>query len=335
MKLDRLKDIIKKMLFIKGKKSIYNRGVYGDALLLDIIMKNSEDTIYFKDKDSKFVLNSRAHIKQFGYNNPKDLVGKSDFDFFPEEFALESLKDEQKIMETGKPILGKLEKWVNKDGNTIWFFASKYPLYNESGQMIGTWGNSRDITTLKHTQDELARLNKELEIANLKLKKKSDMDGLSELNNQRRFYEVLEDTINIYTKKENNLSNSFCIMLLDIDYFKSINDTFGHLAGDQAIKFVADIIQENTRFNDSCFRWGGDEFAVILLDTDLSAGKNLAKRLCKKIELSNFQINNIDFKITVSIGVSCYPEEVNLSSLLHKADERLYLSKHQGRNQVN
>lgn len=335
MKLDWLKKVFKNLFDTNDKNSTYNRGMYWDALLLDIIMNSSEDTIYFKDKDSKFILNSKAHATQFGFNNPKDLVGKSDFDFFSKEFAVDSLKDEQKIMETGKPILGKIEKWVKDDGDTMWFHASKYPLYNENGVIIGIWGTSRDITSLKHAQVELARVNKELEIANLKLQKKSDVDGLSGLYNQRRFYEIIEDTINIYSKRREYSNKTFCVMLMDIDFFKLINDTFGHLTGDKAIKFVADIIQDNTRNNDSCFRWGGDEFAVILLDTDLNSGKIMAQRLCEKIEMSDFKVNDMDFKITVSIGVSCFSDEKNLSNLLRKADERLYISKHQGRNQVN
>ncbi|ROR26432.1 PAS domain S-box-containing protein/diguanylate cyclase (GGDEF)-like protein [Mobilisporobacter senegalensis] len=316
------------------RKSIYTKELQRDALLLDIIMNGSDDTIYFKDKNLKFILNSKAHAIQFGFENPKELVGKSDFDFFPEEFAIESFKDEQRIMKTGKPLIGKLEKWIRKDGEIVWFHASKYPLYDESGEIMGIWGTSRDITSLKFAQDELARLNKELEKANLKLQKKSYVDGLSELFNQRCFYEVLEETINIYSNKHDT-DNTFCIMLIDIDYFKLINDSFGHLIGDKAIKFIADIIHENTRSSDSCFRWGGDEFAIILLDTDLEEGKNMADRLCQKIEASNFKVNDVDFKITVSIGVSCHSDEKDLSNLLRKADERLYISKHQGRNQVN
>lgn len=336
MKLDCLKKRFAKLLHLSINKNTYRENLSWDALLLNIIMNNSEEMIYFKDKDSKYILNSKSNAVLFGFDNPKDLTGKSDFDFFPEDFAMEALEDEQRIMKTKKSILGKIEKWVKSDGETVWFHTSKYPFYDGKGAIIGVWGTSRDITSLKLVQDELAKLNKKLEKANLELQKKSNVDGLSELYNQRRFYEVLEDTINIYSKEQmRNSSKTFCVMLLDIDYFKQINDNFGHLTGDAAIKFVADMIYENTRSNDFCFRWGGDEFAIILFDTDLESGKVLAKRLCDRIGMSSFKVDDAELSITVSIGVSCYSEEKNLTDLLRKADERLYTSKDQGRNQVS
>ena len=203
MKLDCFKKKrFAKLLHLSTNKNTYRENLSWDALLLNIIMNNSEEMIYFKDKDSKYILNSRSNAVLFGFDNPKDLTGKSDFDFFPEDFAMEALEDEQRIMKTKKSILGKIEKWVKSDGETVWFYTSKYPFYDGKGAIIGVWGTSRDITSLKLVQDELAKLNKKLEKANLELQKKSNVDGLSELYNQRRFYEVLEDTINIYSKEQ-------------------------------------------------------------------------------------------------------------------------------------
>lgn len=312
------------------------KNIISDSMILDIIMSNSQDTIYFKDRNTKFIANSKAHANQFGYENPRDLIGKSDFDFFPEEFARKAYLDEMKIMQTGIPILGKEEKLVSSDGTCIWFLASKYPIISDNGEIIGTWGTSRDITSLKLTQENLAKTNDKLEETNLELQKLSDLDGLSELYNQRKFHKVLEETIETYQKKRNlGIECTFCVMLFDIDDFKLINDQYGHPTGDKAIHFLADIIRNNKREIDNCFRCGGDEFAVILFDTQLIDGLHMAERLRKEIDESIFKTENSKVNITISVGVEEYKENDTMYKLLTKVDKKLYKSKINGKNQVH
>lgn len=312
----------------------FNCDILSDSQILNIIMNNSQDNIYFKDTNSRFIANSKAHAMQFGLSHPMEMRGKTDYDFFSMEFAEEAVADEKMIMETGIPIIGKVEKWDIPDNEGVWFSASKYPLYNEEGEVIGTWGTSRDITALKLAQDELARVNKELEKANERLKRTSDMDGLSGLYNQRCFYERLEKAI-AAQKDKNNKQGYFSVMLIDIDCFKKINDTYGHTTGDKTIKFVADLIRKNTRALDMCFRCGGDEFGVILYDTGLEQAVCLAERLRKIIEKSSFTFNDKTVHLTVSIGVASYEMNQSLNSILIKVDSKLYASKKQGKNQVN
>jgi len=322
----------------KGRtvKKISTNEKITDTKILEIIMNHSQDTIYFKDRDSKFIANSKAHAVQFGLEDPRDLAGKSDYDFFPEPFARSAEADEKRIMETGVPIIGKNEKWVTPEGKVTWLSASKYPIFDDDGTIVGTWGTSRDITTLKETQEELALLNQKLEETNIKLQKLSDLDGLSELFNQRRFHEILEDTMNIYRrKKELGTEGTFCVILMDIDRFKQINDQYGHPMGDRAIRFLADLIRRNKRENDICFRCGGDEFAIILLDTDLEAGIHVAERLREIIDESFFEWDNKRIHITISLGVEKYQDEDNIYKLLTKVDKKLYISKKLGKNQVN
>lgn len=152
-----------------------SEGFSGDALI-NTIMNNSEDTVYFKDLDSKFLLNSTAHAVQLGVESPLELRGKSDFDFFPEQFAQKAYEIEQNIIKTGKPLINVVEKWDKPNGKVIWLSASKYPLKDTEGNIIGTWGTSRDITDLKEAEIELERLNAELQILN-----KAQKDNLEEL----------------------------------------------------------------------------------------------------------------------------------------------------------
>ncbi len=307
-----------------------------DSMILDIIMRHSLDTIYFKDRNSRFFANSQAHANQFGFTSSKDLVGMSDFDFFPEEFARKAFLDEQRIMETGIPIVGKEEKWVTPEGKCVWFSAYKYPIFNQQGEIIGTWGTSRDITALKLTQEELAKTNDQLEAVNLKLKKLSEMDGLTELYNQRKFHEVLEETIDTYKRIEDlGAEADFCVMLMDIDGFKHINDQYGHPMGDKAIRHLADIIQTNKRENDICFRYGGDEFAVILPNTKLEEALPIGELFRSKIEESSLDFEGGRIQLTISVGVEAYHLEDSVYELLTRVDKKLYVSKKKGKNQVN
>lgn len=307
-----------------------------DSKILDIIMRHSMDTIYFKDCNSRFIANSQAHAAQFGIENSSELIGKTDFDFFPEEFAKEALLDEQRVMETGIPILGKEEKCINPEGEYVWFSVNKYPIFNDQGEIVGTWGTSRNITALKQTQEELAKANDKLEAANLKLKKLSETDGLTELYNQRKFHEVLEETIATYKRMaELGIDAAFCVILMDIDSFKQINDEYGHPMGDRAIQHVADIIKTCKRESDICFRYGGDEFAIILPNTQIEEALKIGELFCRKIQESSMVYEGGKIKLTISVGVEAFHLGDTVYELLTRADKKLYVSKKNGKNQVN
>lgn len=306
-----------------------------DELVTQTIMNNSEDTIYFKNLDSKFILNSKAHANQFHEKDVSDMVGKDDFDYFPTEFAQAALDDEQTIIKTGRPILGRIERWERPDGDVVWFQAYKYPLYDKEGKIIGTWGTSRNISLLKRAEEELQRLNRELQEANQRLEILSTRDSLSGLYNHRHFFDSLNIQKNIETRqKEHGLESEFSVLLLDIDYFKYINDTHGHLVGDFVIKSLSDLLTSSTRLIDTCYRIGGDEFAIILINTDIKAARKVGEKLRKIVENYEFSINNLKLKITLSIGVASSSETETTKELVTLADSRLYYSKDHGRNQI-
>ena len=124
-----------------------------EQFLINALMNNLTDHVYFKDLESKFIRNNKAHVLSFGLNDPEQILGKSDFDFFEEDAARQAFEDEQVIIKTGQPIL-KEEKLTRKDRSDAWFSAMKMPLRDNEGKIIGTFGISRDITERKRIEFE-------------------------------------------------------------------------------------------------------------------------------------------------------------------------------------
>ena len=135
--------------------------------LLQMMLDHMPDQIYFKDAQSRFIRNSRSQAKALGLSDPAEAVGKSDFDFFPH--AQESFEKEQEIIQSGKPLLDQEEFVIWPDGSATWVSTTKVPLHDQNGQIIGTFGISRDITGRKHSELEVQKAKLELEAANKEL----------------------------------------------------------------------------------------------------------------------------------------------------------------------
>jgi PAS domain S-box-containing protein len=124
--------------------------------LLQTLLDNSPDMIYFKDRESRFVHYSKSFRRLLNLENADSLKGKTDADIFAEEHARPAYEDEQKIIQTGVPIVGKLEKEVHQDGRITWALTSKLPWRNEGGETVGIFGISKDVTALKEAEQKLA-----------------------------------------------------------------------------------------------------------------------------------------------------------------------------------
>lgn len=129
---------------------------YSAAEMLDVLLANSPDPIYFKDRQSRFVCYSQAFSNFLNQAQPDSLKGKSDFDLFSEEHARKAYEDEQKIIQTGTPIIGMLEKETHQDGRVTWALSTKMPWRNRAGEIIGTFGISKDVTAWSEAEQKLA-----------------------------------------------------------------------------------------------------------------------------------------------------------------------------------
>lgn len=156
-------------------------------------------------------------------------------------------------------------------------------------------------------------------------------DGLTGLYTRRYFLERLKQELN--RSKHNNYQLSF--LLIDVDNFKTYNDTYGHITGDAILKEIAKIMKYSLRQIDMCARYGGEELCILLPETDKGGSFLVAQRLCSSVEGARIRVFNENIKCTISIGVSAYPDDAQSpNGLIDKADKALYQAKAQGRNRA-
>ena len=164
------------------------------------------------------------------------------------------------------------------------------------------------------------------------MEKRAKVDSLTGLYNHRYLQEQLEKEIVRSERYKENLS----FMIMDIDFFKKVNDTYGHPAGDLILKKVSELIKAGLRQTDIASRYGGEEFAAILLKSDLNKACQIAERIRNSVENYNFIISgNAKVNVTISGGIANYPSNTdNKKTLIEKADKALYYAKKTGRNKI-
>ncbi|MBC7794552.1 MAG: diguanylate cyclase [Clostridia bacterium] len=180
---------------------------------------------------------------------------------------------------------------------------------------------------------ELAKANEQLVAANQQLERLAKTDPLTGLYNRRQFMEQLDFEI----RRGARTPHQFALILLDVDYFKSYNDTHGHSAGDELLQRMAALLQLNLRGTDVVARYGGEEFVVLLLDTGADEGFATARKLQQVVDAQPFprEETQPEGKLTISVGVSFYPgDSRDGRKLIDYADRALYKSKDRGRNSV-
>ncbi len=156
-------------------------------------------------------------------------------------------------------------------------------------------------------------------------------DPLTGIGNRSHIESRIRSAIDTYRGKD----SAFGILFIDIDHFKVFNDTRGHLAGDRALRLVANTIRSNLRITDSCGRWGGEEFIALVDGLDLRGLGKVAEKLRATIEASKIRENGAEASVTVSIGATLARQSDDLHSVIDRADRLMYKSKRAGRNQIS
>jgi diguanylate cyclase (GGDEF)-like protein len=217
---------------------------------------------------------------------------------------------------------------ANKSGDFKTAHKRLYTIATTLEEKVGVLGKDLKIHNEKvtHMGKKIAALEAEL----AKATQASREDFLTRLLNKRG----IEEYLNIKEAEYERHGRIYCIAMLDLDYFKKINDTYGHEAGDAVLLAFAKILKEEGRISDIIGRYGGEEFMVILGDTDLSGGKVFCEKIRSHVEAAHFMYQDKRIEVTVSIGVAQRSDHSSLKTLVKGADERLYDAKHKGRNRV-
>ena len=186
------------------------------------------------------------------------------------------------------------------------------------------------IFVIKKRNKEKYQANLELQKYNKKLDVLSKTDALTTLSNRRAIVEKIEYLKIVYERNK----RPFTVIIADIDDFKTINDTFGHDAGDHILISLGQLIKDNIRKQDFVGRWGGDELILVLPDTPTKGGIILGEKIRTKVDTRNFYFNQHTLNTSLTIGVAEYKFDMGVNDLIKKADQALYDGKHLGKNRV-
>ena len=189
-------------------------------------------------------------------------------------------------------------------------------------------GALRGVRVLTAAMQSRLLLSYELQHANQIADRMARTDALTGINNRRAFMELGEQMSRLCLRQDTALS----ALLIDVDHFKRINDSHGHAAGDRVLAQVGKLLAQQFRASDICGRLGGEEFAVLLPDTDAMAAASIAEKLRANMQDVSILWNNEALRITVSIGVASSSD--SLDTLLHRADTAMYQAKENGRNRI-
>jgi diguanylate cyclase (GGDEF)-like protein len=298
--------------------------------------KNSNIHILIVDDDLSIRNTMQEYINNAGYasltastaEEALDLVKKNNFTVVVTDIRL--------------PGMGGLEltKVIKKDNGADVIVVTGYSDDYSYEEAINV-GASDFVIKPVRLEELLLRLKRVLKERKLgtertrmmeKLQKLAITDGLTKLYNSRSFYTQLELEVDRFNRYKHPLS----LLLLDIDNFKEYNDSHGHLEGDKVLVRFSQIIKSCLRANDSAYRYGGEEFTVILPETTGDEAKTVAQRIRASLEAEKYKpVPGKVARITISIGVTqCYPKE-ELSTFIRRADKAMYLSKENGRNRVS
>jgi len=291
-------------------------------LVFQALVENTNDVIMVLDATSlsaggpEIVYVNPAFERLMGYRadevvgqNPKLLQGPATDD--------ETRTQIRQAMRQNKSIRTQILNYA-KNGDELWLDINFVPLFDENGDLAYYAAIERDLTEHKKLQfalEDMART-----------------DGLTGLANRQ----ALLERANGEFSRARRYSRSLSVIMIDIDHFKSINDQYGHAAGDQVLRQLGQQFQSRLRDSDLMGRIGGEEFALLLPDTPKDNALYVAERMREQLNETSIALDNgITLNITASFGVAAMnDDDADFNAVLHRADVAMYDAKHGGRNQV-
>lgn len=276
------------------------------------LFEQSMDAIYVVDYDGSNLRANPAWLELFGYTEDElETLNIADLYANPED-RTPLLRQ---IARSG--LVADEVRFKKKDGTIFDCARTVAARRDADGNIVSFQGIMRDVTEQKRAYDELARLAR--------------YDTLTGLLNRRAVLERLED----WLRHVQRYGGQFCVIMLDLDHFKQVNDEYGHQVGDHVLAQTADVLRKGVRQTEVVGRYGGEEFLVVLPHTDRKGARVVAERIRSRMEKTAMDNGRGGtFAITVSLGISAHQREDHVDSLVRRADEALYTAKANGRNRV-
>lgn len=283
--------------------------------LLDVILNNVDAYIYMKDSTRHFRYVNSKVAELFGLT-AEEIIGKRDIDVIPQEFADQFWQTDKLVFENDEKITIN-EASLGADNKIHHYLSIKVPCdFKENTKTL--IGFSTDVTELYQLKEKFKQL--------------ANTDELTGLYNRRYFFENAKREFNRAVRHQHQLA----VISIDVDYFKAINDKYGHPIGDQALIKIAQFITPTIRAEDTFARIGGEEFSILLPNTSKSQCQKAAERLRDLLDTNPIILEkNIQLEIKISVGVSIIKAtDTSFQDLYARSDIALYKAKSIGRNQV-
>ncbi|MAT42686.1 MAG: hypothetical protein CL609_10115 [Anaerolineaceae bacterium] len=288
-----------------------------------LLANHANDVIWTLNQDRQFTYVSPSVFKLLGYTTEEMLTLKIDALLTKEsavlanqrlDISFEKIKENKSLI----PAVTNEYEHIRKNGTRVWTEITTTIMRDENGGHVGILGVTRDITERRKITQKL----KELAIT----------DSLTSMYNRRHFFDLAEQEL----ERAKRYQHAVSLIMLDLDFFKNVNDTYGHLAGDMALKKVAQLIKDSIRQVDVAARFGGEEFVILLPETEIQQAVLLAERLRKNVRENPLILKNGTVEISISIGISSKMavDPLSVEVLIHCADQALYEAKKLGRDQV-
>lgn len=294
------------------------------------------------DLKGRIMLANHA-FSQFHPQTADALLGRSASDLDWLKAGLDANPDNHpwtRVLRNKQPVTREAIEIHQENGNTRKLMVNVAPVLDDYGKLRGCLATFDDVTQVEHMNNDLRRLVDELRISQSKIESQNvalqilaNHDQLTGCYNRRVFFEQGERIF----REAHDKGLGLCCIMADIDFFKSVNDTYGHPVGDQVIKLVAKFLQSSVRPTDLLCRYGGEEFCLLLPNLDWEGALQIADRIRNDIEENCGRgIRDVkDLRITSSFGVgSIGPGVDTLAELINQADQGLYGAKRTGRNRV-
>jgi diguanylate cyclase (GGDEF)-like protein/PAS domain S-box-containing protein len=284
-----------------------------ERLCVRNLLDAPEERVFFKDLESRFLLASTGWLTHDGGGRSlADVVGRTDAEIFGEDRASESLADERFVIRSGEPVVGKIERRSFDDRPDGWVSTTTLPLRGAGGEIVGVFGICRDVSAQIEAQRQLAH--------------QALHDPVTGLLNRA----ALMDRVQLALAGLERQRARVALLFVDLDDFKSLNDSFGHAAGDSVLAEIGGRLQQAMRRTDAVARFGGDVFVICLTLNSTDDLRLICDRIVKALREP---VSETGVVVTGSVGaVETSDSTADPNELLQRADLAMYAAKRAGRN---